>query len=350
MWYRTGRGVFPGREWPGVAEDARGRPWLRTLTTPTTVSARAVPEHHHPSPVGHLEGNVAEEARTPRRPTAPAMRLVWAVVALLGGGLVGLVLVLPHTRWLRPRRVLACDLCQRRHRRLLFAMVALALVSVTGFGLRFSHEARELPACVADTSIAEGRRVIDPQAPSRPQPWSSVRSLTTAPVSGLALAFAQTRGRGLCSVGDPPITLAFVPQAGEHMGSMVGEVFMASPVPRINPVRARGVAEHESRHVDQWAVCTIAGGIALLPVLYLVDETLYPGSENHFEQAAGLFDGAYPPPPDPPRGPRGWAIALWVGVLLLLTRRRIRWAVRSVVSRRSVPDQGRCAVHTTGWR
>jgi hypothetical protein len=257
--------------------------------------------------------------------------------------------VLPHTRWLRPRRVLACDLCQRRHRRLLFAMVALALVSVTGFGLRFSHEARELPACVADTSIAEGRRVIDPQAPSRPQPWSSVRSLTTAPVSGLALAFAQTRGRGLCSVGDPPITLAFVPQAGHRMGSMVGEVLLASPVPRLNPVRAHDLALHESRHVDQWAVCDIVGGIGLLPALYAVDETLYPDSENHFEQAAGLADGGYPAPPDPPSGPRSWAIALWAGVLLLLPRRRVRWAVRTIVRRRSTCDPDRCPVHTRGW-
>jgi hypothetical protein len=229
-------------------------------------------------------------------------------------------------------------------------MVVLALLSVAGFGLRVSQRARELPACAADTSIAEGRQVIDPRAPNRPPLWSTVRSAMTAPVSGLALGFAEARGRGLCSVGDPPITLAFVPQAGERMGSMVGEVFLASPVPRINPVRARDLAQHESRHVDQWAVCTIVGGIALLPVLYVVDDTLYPGSENHFEQAAGLFDGAYPPVPVPPRGPQAWAIALWIGVVLLLARRRIRWAVRSIVGPGRVPDAGRCAVHTTGWR
>jgi hypothetical protein len=277
------------------------------------------------------------------------MRGVWMVVAFVGGGLIGLFLVLPWTRVLRPRRVLACDLCQRRHRRLLATMVVLAVLSVAGFGLRISQRARELPACAPDVSIAEGRRVLDPRAPSPPPPWATVRSLMTAPVSGLALGFAEARGQGLCSVGDPPITLAFVPQAGEHMGSMVGEVFLASPVPRINPVRARDLAEHESRHVDQWAVCTIVGGIALLPVLYLVDDTLYPGSENHFEQAAGLFDGAYPPVPDPPRGPRAWAIVLWVGVLLLLTRRRIRWAARTAFGRRPDLDPTRCGVHTTGW-
>ena len=278
------------------------------------------------------------------------MRVVWMLVAFVGGGLLGLFLVLPRTRMLRPRRVLACDLCQRRHRRLLAAMVVLALLSAAGLGLRLSQRARELPACAADTSIAEGRRVIDPRAPSRPPLWSTVRSVMTAPVSGLALGFAEARGQGLCSVGDPPITLAFVPQAGEHMGSMVGEVFLASPVPRINPVRARDLAQHESRHVDQWAVCTIVGGISLLPVLYLVDDTLYPGSENHFEQAAGLFDGAYPPAPDPPRGPQAWAVVLWVGVVLLVARRRIRWAVRSLVRRTTVTDPARCGVHTKGWR
>ncbi|GAB3445693.1 hypothetical protein GCM10027517_26980 [Phycicoccus ginsengisoli] len=292
---------------------------------------------------------MGESARSRRRPTSAAMRVVWAVVAFLGGGLAGLFLVLPRTRFLRPRRVLTCPLCQRRHRRLLTGMVVLALLSVAGFGLRVSQRARELPACVADTSIAEGRRVIDPAAPSRPAPWSTVRSVMTAPVSGLALGFAEVRGRGLCSVGNPPMTLAFVPQAGHRAGSMVGEVFLASPQPRINPVRARELALHESRHVDQWAVCSIVGGIALLPVLYLVDDSLYPDSLNHFEQAAGLDDGGYPPPPQPTPGPRGWAVALWVGVVLLLARRRIRWVVRTVVRRRSTHSAGRCAVHTTGW-
>jgi hypothetical protein len=277
------------------------------------------------------------------------MRAVWAVVAFVGGGLVGLVLVLPSTRGLRPRRVLACDLCQRRHRRLLAAMVVLAVLTVGGFGLRISQRARELPACVADTSIAEGRRVIDPSAPVRPAAWATVRSVMTAPVSGLALGFAELRGRGLCSVADPPMTLAFVPQGEGRAGGMVGEVFLASPQPRINPVRARELAEHESRHVDQWALCSILGGPALLPVLYTVDDSLFPASENHFEQAAGLDEGGYAPPPDPPQGPRGWAIALWVGVVLLLTRRRIRWLVRTAIRRRNIHAPDRCGVHTPGW-
>jgi hypothetical protein len=277
------------------------------------------------------------------------MRVVWAVVAFLGAGVLGLVLVLPRLRFLRPRRVLACDLCQRRHRRLLVAMVLLAAVSVTGFGLRASQKARALPACVADVSIAEGRRVLDPQIPPRGSLGSTVRSVLTAPVSGLALAFAEVRGRGLCSVGDPPITLAFVPQSQDHPGSMVGEVFLSSPTPRLNPVRAAMLARHESRHVDQWAVCSTLGGIALLPVAYIVDSSLYPGSENHFEQSAGLDAGGYAPPPAHPVGPRPWAVALWVGVVLVIGRRRLRWAVRTLVRRRSTHAPDRCPVHTPGW-
>jgi len=277
------------------------------------------------------------------------MRVVWAVVAFLGAGLLGLVVVLPRLRFLRPRRVLACDLCQRRHRRLLVAMVVLACLSVTGFGLRVSQKARALPACVADVSIAEGRRVIDPQVPRRGSVRSTVRSALTAPVSGLALAFAEVRGRGLCSVGDPPITLAFVPQSQDHPGSMVGEVFLSSPTPRINPVRAAMLARHESRHVDQWAVCSVLGGIGLLPVAYLVDSTVYPGSENHFEQSAGLHAGGYAPAPDPPVGPRLWAVAMWAGVVLVIGRRRVRWAVRTLVRGHSTHAVGRCAVHTPGW-
>ena len=277
------------------------------------------------------------------------MRAVWAVVAFLGAGLVGLFLVLPPTRFLRPRRVLACDLCQRRHRRLLAGMVVLALLSVTGFGLRVSQRARQLPACDVASSIAEGQRVIDPNLPEPGPLWSTTRSALTAPVSGLALAIAEVRGRGLCSAGDPPITLAFVPAAEGRAGSVIGEVFLASPVPRLNPVRARDLAQHESKHVDQWAVCSVLGGIAFLPALYLVDETLFPQSENHFEQGAGLFDGGYQPPPDPPVGPRSWAVALWLSLLFLVGRRRIRWAVRTAIRRRNIYDPNRCGVHTPGW-
>ncbi|WP_406830692.1 hypothetical protein ABEG17_17095 [Pedococcus sp. KACC 23699] len=284
-----------------------------------------------------------------RRPVSGAMRVVWAVVAFTAAGVLGLLLVLPRTRPLRPRRVLACDMCQRRHQRLLAAMVVLALLSVVGFGLRVSQKARSLPACVAPISISEGRTVADPVVPARAGLRSSLRSALTAPVSGLALGFAELKGRGLCSVGDPQITLAFIPAAKNLPGSMVGEVFLASPTPRVNPVRARLLAQHESRHVDQWALFTVVGGIGLLPLAYLVDSSLYPGSENHFEQSAGLYAGGYPPVPRPPVGPRGWAIALWVGVVLVVGRRRIRWAVRTTVRRRSTHAEGRCAVHTPGW-
>jgi hypothetical protein len=227
-------------------------------------------------------------------------------------------------------------------------MVVLAAVSVTGFGLRVSWKARELPACVADTSIATGRRVVDPM-PQDGSLWSSARSALTAPASGLALGFAELRGQDLCSVGEPPITLALVPQANDRPGSMVGEVFLASPTPRINAVRAAELARHESRHVDQWALCSLIGGLALLPVAYLVDETLYPGSENHFEQSAGLDAGGYDPAPADPVGPQPWAIALWVVVVLVLARRRVRWASRTLVRQGSTHDPGRCPVHTTGW-
>jgi hypothetical protein len=294
-------------------------------------------------------------------------RVLWAAVAFSGGGLLGVVLVLPWARWWGSRQVAGCASCRRRHRLLSGLLVVLAVVSVAGFALRVSQRARELPACVPDTSIAQARSVLDPRAPRPGSPWARVRSVMTAPASGLALGFAEWRGRGLCSVGEPPMTLAFVPQAKDAAGSTVGEVFLASARPVVAPWRAKALAEHESRHADQWAACELLGGIALLPAAYLVDETLYPGSENHFEQAAGLADGRYPPPPEPPVGPRPWAVALWLGCLLLVGWRRVRWAVRTVVRRvvrtaarqpavpqpampqPAAPADGRCALHTPGW-
>ena len=53
------------------------------------------------------------------------------------------------------------------------------------------------------------------------------------------------------------------------------------------------LAEHETRHLDQWAVFSVAGGPLAFPLAYWADSLLFPGSRSHFERDAGLAEGGY---------------------------------------------------------
>lgn len=116
--------------------------------------------------------------------------------------------------------------------------------------------------------------------------------------------------------------------------------------------RPHQLGEHESHHLDQWAVFTLAGGPLAFPTAYHLDNAFFPYSLNHFERAAGLALGGYPIPdsygPDPL-----WRLVAVISVVSAVAfRSRLRLLSRVLVGgreqlRRSRPQ--RCPRHSTGW-
>jgi hypothetical protein len=264
------------------------------------------------------------------------------VLGLVAGGLLGGLAALLLAR---PRR-LACTVCRRGLRWWGAAAGVLALLTVVGTGVRLAGDAA-VPACPAAGSIASGGYLEGgtmPTVPTSPR----LRAVLTAPASGLAVGWARARGETLCGVGEPAMTLAFVPEARLTGGSTVGDVFLTAVRPDLTRSEAAALARHESRHADQWAVLTAVGGIALLPVSYLVDESMFPGPSNHFEQSAGLAAGGYPPAPQPEE-PQPVALASWLVVAAVALRTSLRALCRTAIRRRVVRNPGRCARHTPGW-
>jgi len=110
-----------------------------------------------------------------------------------------------------------------------------------------------------------------------------------------------------------------------------GETSFVRFGPNLSPDRMseERLARHETRHLDQWAVFSIAGGPLAFPLTYWADSLLFPSSRSHFERDAGLADGAYPEPsgygPAPLWGPLT-AVAL---VALLAARTWLRRHART---------------------
>lgn len=271
------------------------------------------------------------------------------VTAALAGGLLGVLAVAPPLRRRRRRRARACEVCRRHATWWRAAAAVVAVLTLAGTGLRLAQDASALPDCPTAESITSGGYRVGVQPPRHESWWVRVRSTVTAPESGLAVAWARSRGETMCGVGRPSMTLAFVPEARSLGGSMVGDVFLTGVRPELTHDQAVALAHHESRHTDQWAVLTLVGGILLLPAGYLVDESMWPGAANHFEQSAGLAGGGYPPAPDPAAPPRAPALAVWALVALLLVRTRARMLCRAAARRGWTHSPGRCARHTPGW-
>ena len=258
------------------------------------------------------------------------------------------------------------------------AVVVLASLLVAGAGARVQEALAPHIVCHSHIT-ADGQIKPEPHLQiSPPAPWSTARNFLVAPISGVGVLTGRSLEMESCS-GPSLWVMFWHPPRTSGGGTMLGDVFLAwmPPVdpagalsvngyaiadegqyvrygPNISQSRAEeeDLAKHESRHVDQWAVADVLAGPFAFPAAYVIDGALFPSSRNHFERAAGLSDGAYPPAPDNWPAPRWPDTAVIAIIALLIFRRRLRWLTRVAVGGRvhaRAHAPMRCPVHTRGW-
>ena len=300
----------------------------------------------------------APDARTARGATARWLHAIAGVLAALAAvlafGLVGLLVVV--WRWVRGTRhgEQSCRGCRRR-RYLTFGVTSLlaALVLVGGgLSVHQSTSGPSLPTCRTTEQAAHvpGSSGVPPMEVAGGEAWSQTRQILTAPVSGLTRLYVDDRGGGLCE--GKSMTVGFLPSAASGSGAAVGGVVLIDAKSRASAGDWEALAHHESRHVNQWAALTLAGGPLAMPVLYAVDDAFFPDSLNHFERAAGLEDGGYPGVDSWAPQPQWVDVTVFGLILLVVFRRRLRWASRVLIGGRAgaaARQGGLCPVHTKGW-
>ncbi|MDF1602103.1 hypothetical protein PZ894_00930 [Nocardioides sp. YIM 152315] len=280
-------------------------------------------------------------------------RLAALLALILAFGLLGLLAGLWHVTHGRRSAHPTCRGCRRRRRVALAGTSALAGLVLLGAGMATDQlmNGPGLPSCGPELPTHTTARLDGSGTAEAGGVWLTARQVLTAPVSGLARHYVDDRGGGLCK-GDS-MTLAFMPSAASESSFAVGSVVLTRDK---SEMREKGqwkaLASHESRHVTQWAVLDLIGGPLAMPVLYSLDEALYPDSRNHFERAASLVDGGYPHPED--FGPRPqWAKVGVIGMLLVaLGWRRLRWSSRVLAggaTAAAASQPGRCPLHSRGW-
>ncbi|WP_277453432.1 hypothetical protein [Janibacter sp. DB-40] len=299
------------------------------------------------------------------------LRSVRGAALLLCFGFLGLVWLLPPARRRRRRRAAACTACRRRQRVGTVALAGFAVLLLVGAaartqmavledcGVRFAAGAEEVVAETPTPDVAPGL-------------WARTRAAVNAPIGGVMLVATRAAGMEHCSGSS--VLVAFSPApTPDGGGSVVGDVFVswigqldASGVAlpgqesyvrfgsdtNARPDLVEAIARHESRHVDQWAIGTVVGGPLALPTAYYLDSLLFPLSRNHFERAAGLEDGGYEIPPDFGPSPLWPPLVLSLALLVVILRRRVRWASRVLVGGLSgarAHDEDHCPVHSRGW-
>ena len=292
-------------------------------------------------------------------------------------GLIGLIWSLPWFRRRRRRRSRTCTTCARHHRIATVVLTCLTVLLVVGGLTRVQAGTTEHIRCHSQITDDGDIRPEPPLPHVEPHPArAATRAVLVAPSSGLALLGGRAAGMSTCSTARMLVTF-WAPPRSSGGGTVVGDVFVSwipAPTPG-NPVRYgiaretgsmrygpnisrhRGeeaaLVRHESRHIDQWAFGSIVAGPLSFPVLYFVDEAFFPLSRNHFERAAGLAGGGYPPAPDNWPAPHWPEVTALLVVAALLARRRIRWTSRRLLGGReeaSARAPQRCSLHTKGWR
>jgi hypothetical protein len=322
---------------------------------------------------------VAIDTDAPRRRWLPQAR---GMAVRLGCTLcfraLGFLWSSPRLRARRLHHAERCGICARnlRLRKLLLTMIVVLLV--TGAAARAYVAAA--PSIVCHSHItADGQVQPEPLLHVSPQqPWQAIRTGLVAPISGVGALAGGLMDMRVCS--GPPLQVMFwLPPRTSRGGTTIGDVFVAwmpqdnsasgalstrggygltnegEPYLRYGPntSQSRGSEEelgrHESRHVDQWALGSIAGGPLAFPVAYALDGAFFPGSRNHFERAADLSGGGYDPAPDNLPAPRWLDSGIAGAVVWLALRHRLRWISRAVLgSGHGAVATGRCGLHTPG--
>ncbi|MEH0110957.1 hypothetical protein V6N00_14685 [Tersicoccus sp. MR15.9] len=292
-------------------------------------------------------------------------------------GVLGVLWLLPGVRRRRARRAASCGRCARNGRVAAVLIPACAVLLLAGSFVRLQAVVSPLTPCSAHV-YANGAAVPEPPVRLAIDPtWDVARRVVLAGPSGLALMGGRLIGMDECQTTQP--ILFWRPPTTSAGGSVIGETFVAWDVVkdggrsserngfginredlylRFGPNIARDRAElealagHESVHVSQAAVLTSLGGPALMPVLYTVDDAVFPLGRNHFEQAAGLDAGGYVEPPNGLPDPQWDVLGGLAAVLLVLSWRRLRWATRIAGQGRGAVrahEPGRCPRHSRGW-
>ncbi len=320
-----------------------------------------------------MGGSVVRSLRRAR----PGLRLLACVICF---GLAGLIWSLPRLRIGRLRRAASCRTCAAHQRVRNVAVFAVATLLIAGsLGRIQTLIAPQIP-CQAHITAGGTSRPQPMLNIAPPVPWRIIRSVLVAPVSGVGVLAGLALGMESCS-GPPLLVMSWLPPRTSGGGSTLGDVFVAwmpprdptrgalsvngygvanqGPYPNHGPnitqvrVDEAGLGEHESRHVDQWALGSFFAGPFAFPLAYVTDGTFFPGSRNHFERDAGLSRGGYAPVHD------NWPAPLWpraagvIAIAALILRRRARWLARVVFSGRSqvsAHSPGHCRIHTKGWR
>ena len=308
-------------------------------------------------------------------------RLLLALALMLCFGAAGLLWLLPSWRRRRAERLAHCAKCRRHQGARTVLFVGFAAVLTIGAGTR-AYASVEPPILCHSHVSSSGEVRPEPLlelASADSRGWNTTRRIIVAPTSGLALIGGRAAGMHQCS--GPPLLVTFWWPPRASGGTTIGDTFLTwtpdldqdettrrrlfgtgisaeGSFVRFGPnISTRRISEerlgrHETRHLDQWAVFTVAGGPLALPIAYYVDSLFFPLSRSHFERHAGLAEGGYAPPPDGGPAPL-WAPITVLGIgLLVATRTHFRLLFRTLAHgrrelTRSRPN--RCPRHTTGW-
>lgn len=303
-----------------------------------------------PAPAGPTAHEERDLVRHGLRGTAARLAVVLA--ALLAFGLLGLLVGIWHLKSPRRSADLTCSRCHRRRGLAIAGTFVLAGLVLVGSGMAVHQHVTGpgLPPCSTALPARATADLEDPLVERVGGEWLWARQVLTAPASGFASHYASDRGGGLCR--GRSMTVAFLPSAASDATVAVGSVVLTGDHSSMRQAERKALASHESRHVTQWAVLTLTGGPLAMPLLYAVDEAFFPRSRNHFERAADLDAGGYPPPED--FGPRPqWAKVGAMGMLLVIIGgRRLRWGSRVLAGGAAAAvarQPGRCPLHSRGW-